>query len=450
MTMRLYFGFFILMLSHSLFGQKEATTKERTFQFSLLPGFGTNGMQPGSFVNKISINLTSGYEASSLLLGISSISNLNTNRTAGLQIAGLANLTGANSFGGLSKKDKDIKIKNGFTAHLSGVQISGLTNIVVDDAHGSQFTGGINLVKGALLGVQISGVSNIVYKYSFGLQVSGISNVSVTSMDGVQISGFSNFTKGGIYGLQLGLLNQSGEMEGKNSPDKVLPTGVQIGLINFSGRMNGFQIGLINFAKHSQGTQIGLINFCKKAKLPETKDGTAIGLINAGYFDYASVYTNEIFALNYEIGTGNKKNGRIKLDSRNVYVENALIYSTTPYHSGSWGMGYGLKKMFFNRSALPGMSESRFVSYGIDFQHINYKPGQITTDLSLLSRIKIVAGMRPAPKLYGVNIFAALSYNAYISNSGNSPGPFFADASAHVNHSKVEHWPGFSFGVLLH
>lgn len=449
--MHFYFSFLLSIIPYSfLLGQREAIIKERPFQVSVLPGLGTNGMQPGSFANKISINLTSGYEASTLFLGVATISNLNTNRTSGLQIAGLANLTGANAFGGLSKRDKDIKLKNGFSSFLSGAQISGLTNIVVDDAHGVQISGGINLVKGAMLGLQIGGVSNIVYKYSFGLQFSGVSNVSVTSMDGVQIAGLSNTTKGGLYGLQLGLLNHSGEMEGKNSPEKVLPTGYQLGLFNVSGRMNGFQIGLINFSKRSQGTQIGLINIYKKGRLPETRDGTAIGLVNVGDLGYASVYANEIFGLNYEIATGNRKNGRMKLDSRNVYLENALIYSRMPFHNGQWGMGYGLKKMFFNRSATPGMAESRFVSYGLDVQHVSYKAGEITKDLSLLSRLKVMAGMRPAPKLYGVNLFVAVSYNAYVTDTGNSLAPSFADFSTHVSQRRIEQWLGYSFGILLH
>ncbi|GHN01281.1 hypothetical protein WSM22_27700 [Cytophagales bacterium WSM2-2] len=443
LTLILFQGYFLL-------AQRDPIVKNKSFQISLAPGLGTNGMQPGSFANKFSINLTSGYSAAASIFEVAAISNLNTDRTGGLQLAGLVNLTGANAFGGLSKKDKDQKIKNGYASLLSGVQVSGLTNIVVDDAHGAQFSGGINIVKGPMLGIQISGVSNIVYKYSFGVQLSGIANASVLSVDGVQISALSNYTKGGLYGLQMSAINQSGEMEGTNSRDNKLPWGVQIGLLNFSGRMNGFQIGLINFAKRSQGTQIGLINIYKKGKTPETKDGTAIGLINVGDLGYAAIYANEIFGLNYEIATGNRKNSRIKLDSRNSYLENVIIYSRQALHSNAWGIGYGLKKMVFNRSDVPGMSESRFASYGIDFQQINMKPGELTKDLSLLTRLNFMLGKRIAPKLFGFNWYAAISLNAYWSNTGNSIATRFLYFHSEYGNSKIEYWAGYSLGILIH
>ncbi len=448
--MRLLF-FLVLFLDTSiLFAQKNAVIKERFFQFSIVPGLGTNGMQPGSFANYFSINLTSGYSASTLLFEVSPISNLNTNNTRGLQIAGLANLTGANAFGGLSKKDKELKLKNGFSSFLSGAQISALTNVVVDDAFGTQFTGGVNLVKGALIGLQVSAISNIVYKYSFGVQTSGLFNVSVSSIDGLQIAALSNYTEGGLYGLQLGFLNQAGETEGKNSYDNTQPTGVQVGIINKTKKMNGFQIGLVNIAKRSQGTQIGFINIYKKGEQQETRDGTAIGLLNFGSLDYASVYANELFGLNYEISTGNQKNSRVKLDPSNVIVTNALIYSHQSYHDESWGVGYGLKKIFTNRSSLPGATNSRFFSYGIDLQHINLNRGEVTRELSLLTRLKVMAGKRIAPKLFGINWYASISLNGYWTDSENSIAPDFISSSAMVGHTILEYWPGFSLGLLFH
>jgi hypothetical protein len=240
-------------------------------------------------------------------------------------------------------------------------------------------------------------------------------------------------------------------MEGKNSFQNVSPWGFQLGLFNIAKKMNGFQIGLINFAKRSQGTQIGLINFYKRGTQQGTKDGTAIGLVNIGDVGYVSVYANETFGLNYELATGTRKNARIKLDKRNVYLENALIYSNQPFHGKGWGMGYGLKKMFFNRSDLPGESESKFVSYGLDLQHINTKAGEITKDLSLITRLKLMAGKRIAPKTFGVNWFASISYNFYWSNT---PNLFFESNSlssiSKLGKARLTHWPGFSVGILMH
>jgi len=448
--LRFVLSILLSLTTLALLAQRNTNIRKRLFQLSIVPGLGTNGMQPGSFENYFSVNLTSGYSAGTLFFEISPISNLNTDYTRGLQIAGIANLTGANAFGGLSKKDKDLKLRNGFSSYLSGAQISGLMNCVVDDAYGSQITGGMNLVKGAMVGFQLSVLSNIVYKYSFGVQASGLFNVSVSSMDGIQLSALSNYTRGGLYGLQLGLLNQAGEMEGKNSYDNTQPTGFQVGLLNIAKRMNGFQLGIINFAKQSQGTKIGLVNIYKKGKQPETKDGTAIGLLNIGDLDYVSVYSNEVFGLNYEISTGNRKNSLIKIDSRNVYVTNALIYSHQAFQNDAWAMGYGLKKMFFNRSSLPGMTEAKFASYGLDVQHINLTKGTITKELSLLTRLKFMVGKRLAPKLFGINWFASVSLNGYWNDSDNSIAPDYLNYSTEVGAINLTYWPGFSFGLLFH
>lgn len=416
----------------------------------MVPGLGTNGTQPGSYENYFSINLSSGYSASTLLFEIAALSNLNTNKTRGLQVAGLVNLTGGNAFGGLSKKDKEEKVKSGFFSYLNGAQISGLSNIVLGEGYGMQISGGANVMKGHLIGVQLSGLSNIVYKFSFGVQVSGLFNVSVASMDGVQISALSNYTKGGLSGVQLGMVNQAGDIEGKNSYDNTQPTGIQIGLLNFARRMNGFTVGLINFAKQSQGTQIGLINFYKGRKQTGTKDGTAIGLLNFGNLDYVSFYSNEIFALNYEISTGTRKNARIKLAKRNVYITNAIIYSHQAFMGDNWGIGYGLKKMYFNRSELPGMTESRFFGYGLDVQHINLGKGEVTRNLSLLTRLKFMAGKRIAPKLFGINWYVAVSLNAFWNDKENSYTPSVLSTSTEVKKINLEYWPGFSLGFLLH
>ena len=434
-----------------LHGQhQQVLTKQRVFQLSLAPGLGTNGTQPGSFNNYLSINLTSGYAASTLLFEIASISNLNINKSKGLQIAGMVNLTGGNAFAGLSKKQKDEKEKSGFTPYLSGWQISGLTNIVLGDADGAQFVGGINVVKGAHLGIQFSGITNIVYKYSMGIQIAGLFNVSQESFSGLQLSAFSNYTKGEMAGFQLTLLNHAGAIEGKNSYNNSPPTGIQIGLANFAKKMNGFQIGLINFAGQSQGTQIGLLNFYKGGKQFETKDGTAIGLLNFGQFNYAAVYTNEIFGFNYEVSTGTRKNSRIKLDNRNVYITNAIIYSHKSFSGAQWAFGYGLKKLSFNRSASPGMEESRFMGYGIDVQHINSETGKLTKHLNLLTRIKFLVGRRIAPKLFGVNWYASISFNALWSDEENSIEADFLSSSTEVKNVNLEYWPGLSLGILLH
>ena len=429
---------------------QEKLVKIRPLQFSIAPSVGTNGLQPGSFTNQFSFNLTSGYSAKNLAFEIAGISNLNTNGTSGLQIAGLANVTGGNAFAGLSKKEANQKLKSGFNSHLSGIQVSGLTNIVVDEVFGLQLTGGINLGKNSMFGTQVAGISNIIYKFSFGLQVAGISNVSVTSMDGVQIAALINRTEGGLYGFQLGAFNHAGSTEGINSFESKNPWGVQLGLFNFAERMNGFQVGLINWAKRSQGTQIGLINIYRQGGQVNSRDGTAFGLLNIGQLGYLSVYSTELFALNYEFATGNAKNKRINLANKNTYWVNSVTYSRSPFSKGAWSMGYGVKKMFFNRSTVPGMMEFRFLSCGMDFQHVSFDSDNLTKSLSLLSRAKVEIGTRLKPKLYGIYIFGGLTYNCFWTDTDRTLAPSLLKWQIENNNQTFEFWPGFVFGVMIH
>lgn len=426
----------------------------RPFQLSLVPGLGTNGLHPGGFKNIISVNLTSGYSKATLLFELAGISNLNTDETRGLQIAGLANLTGANAFSGLTDKEADKKVRTGFEANLTGMQISGLTNIVITNVFGGQLTGGVNISKGAFMGVQVAGISNIVAKYSFGLQLAGLWNSSVQSMGGTQISGLMNYTTGDLHGVQISTFNKAGYIEGKNSIGESKETAVQLGIINSAKKMNGLQIGLINYARRSQGTQIGLINVYRGGKDVVTKDGTAIGLINAGDVGHVAFYADELFFTNYEIATGNSKNKRILNASVNRYTLNSLIFSNSSTgfisQQKNWALGYALKQYIYNRSVVPGMGEFRFLAYGVEVLHINHDGKSITRELSLLMRPKILVGTRLHPKLQTIYVFAAVTYNVYLSESDTGISPSFMESNTMVNGKFLEMWPGFSVGIHVH
>lgn len=426
----------------------------RPIHFSIAPGLGTNGLQPGSYSNYLAFNLTSGYSKATLLFEASAFSNLNTDETRALQLAGIANITGANAFVAMTDKEKDQKIRTGFEANLTGMQVSGLTNIVVNNVFGSQITGGFNVAQGALMGFQLGGISNVVRKYSFGLQLAGLWNSSVQSMDGTQISGLLNYTSGELHGVQISMINKAGYIEGKNSSGESKSTALQLGLFNSARRMNGFQIGLINYARRSQGTQIGLINIYRGGKDVGTKDGTAIGLINAGDVGHVAVYADELFFTNYEIATGNMKNSRIQNASSNRYILNSLIFSNTStgFKPGekSWALGYGIKRYVYNRSVTPGMGEFRFLAYGVEALHINHEAKSITRELSLLMRPKVSFGSRLSPKLHNIYLFAAVTYNFYWTASDDGISPSFLESNTQVSGKLLEMWPGISFGIHIH
>lgn len=435
----------MLCASSSLFAQRKKIF-ERTFQLSLAPGVGTNGLHSGSFANTFSFNLTSGYSASSKFLEIGLLANANEIETRGLQIGGIANVTGINAYKGLSEKEIEQKYRKGFEANMIGVQLSGAVNSVLSNAYGWQATGGVNVVRNALFGFQLAGLSNVVYKYSFGFQLAGISNISLQSMDGVQIAALTNYTKGGLYGVQISAFNEAGFVEGKNGYENNDHTGLQLGLINkTSERMNGYQLGLVNISGRMQGTQIGLINIYKKGKDMGTRDGTSIGLINIGDVGHVSIHANELFPLNYEIATGNRKNGRIASEVKNKYVFNSLIYATQggwlDNQNAEWALGYALRKYYYNRSVTPGMTEFWFFSYGGNFFHLNEQKKRLTKELNLLVRPEISVGKRIHPKLFGVYVFAAVSYNVLMSE---------VSITELASTNQSSHWPGASLGVLMH
>lgn len=440
----------LIFTSTSLFGQVKRPVKKKILQVSIVPSFGTNGLNPGNFNNYFSLNLVSGYSRSSLLFELGVASNLNLYRTQGLQIGGLINSTGGNLYQGMSDKERVDAINAGMVASLAGLQFSGIANMVFGDGSGAQISGGLNFVKGGMVGVQVSGLANVVHKYSLGAQISGLFNVSTLAVSGVQLSGLANYTKGDLAGIQAALLNHCRNIFGKNSYDNAQPTGLQLGLINIANKMSGFQLGLINYASRSQGTQIGLINIYKGGQQNETRDGAAIGLFNFGDIIYMSAHANEIFALNYEISTGTRQNKRIMLDKRNRYLTNALIFSHQSYSASRWGIGYGIKQMFFNRSEVPGMSESNFYGYGIDLQHINSEPGKFDKRLSLLTKLNIMAGKRILPKTSGINFFLALSWNTYITDGKIGLSTNFLNGSRRIDNLRVDYWPGLSIGLLLH
>jgi hypothetical protein len=440
-------SFLALLLSCSLLVNGQSRLKsERIFQFSLTPALGTNGLHPAGYRNYFSLNITSGYSAANYLFEIAGISNLNVQETRGLQFAGIANITGGNAYAGMQFKEIEKKTREGFEANLSGLQVSGLANVVINNVFGAQITGGVNIAKGALQGLQIAGISNTVYKYSFAVQLAGLYNVSAQSMDGVQVAGFFNITKGGLFGLQLAMINLSDYSNGINSFEDQYPTGVQLGLVNISRKMNGFQIGLVNYSKRMQGTQIGLINFYRGGKDPETRDGTSIGLLNFGSTGYLGVYSSDLFPTNIEIATGTNKNRRV-MEGTEKQIQNSLIYSNDAKFLSNrtlWAFGYGIKKVYFNRSATPGMGRFHFVSVGIDWMHVNHQRKKITKELSLLARPGIMAGTRFHPKNRNFFFFASANYNFYKSKSGKKIDMLFDGGDSSLQHS-----PGFSAGVFV-
>src|SRR5688572_21953071 len=94
------FLFIFLVTQSDLNAQVKKRIREydRRVQLSLFPGISTNGIGSGAYFNDYSINLFGGFSAGNRILELGLISNANTKTSRGIQLAGLANVIGANAF----------------------------------------------------------------------------------------------------------------------------------------------------------------------------------------------------------------------------------------------------------------------------------------------------------------------------------------------------------------
>ena len=114
------------------------------FQASLFPGISTNGIQSGLFTNKISINIFGGLSAGNELIEFGGISNINLKSSSGVQVAGLANIIGANTFINLTSAEERALIQNDFKVNSNWILLASILNFVLNDATGIQFSGAAN------------------------------------------------------------------------------------------------------------------------------------------------------------------------------------------------------------------------------------------------------------------------------------------------------------------
>lgn len=201
--------------------QSETEVKERPFQISLVPGFGTSKGPKEGYTNQFSLNIFAGYEHS---------------------------LDGA-EFGGFYNINK---------TNVAGAQFAGFGNTVGGNARGAQFAGFLNTVNGKVRGLQSAGFLNVSVEEVHGAQLAGYMNLS-DSIHGVQAAGLLNVSKKSADGVQLaGLANWASDLEGVQAA----------GLVNRARHVKGTQIGLINIADTvERGVTVGLINIVKKGKL---------------------------------------------------------------------------------------------------------------------------------------------------------------------------------------
>ena len=445
------------------FAQERRIPEHRNFlQFSLFPGISTNGLSSASFRNTISINLFGGVSAGNRILELGLVSNSNMREVSGIQVAGLANVIGANAFINLTSTEERDLIQGGYESSNKGIQVAGLINYVRDNSHTIQLAGGLNVVGLNFRGFQFAGIGNSAGGYASGVQMAGVYNIAHESMGGIQLSSSFNYTSGRLAGVQIAVVNRANKIDGRNSQPATSYRGMQLGIVNLSREMNGRQIGLVNFGGAMRGNQIGLINFFKKSPTKENaRLGTPIGLLNFGSVGSVTrIYVNDLFLTNLEYTTGNCLNcspagmGKSDMpynDSWKKLNQNALILGFDPRYD-TWGFGYGFMRILLQKVVMldkldAPRNERHMISYGGRLMHLK-RSMSYDRSFNLLTRLHVEYGYK---KKFGPRYFAGVSLNYFAHESTDVAGDYHiaAPVVALGNAGDVLNslWPGYAVGI---
>jgi hypothetical protein len=437
---------------------KKFRTYQKGFQLSLFPGTSTNGIESGFYYNKYSVNIFGGLSAGNHILEVGLITNVNLVSSTGIQIAGFANIIGANSFYNLTLSEERQLIHDDFESNMKGIQLAGLLNYVRNHTSGIQLSGGLNVIGGNFKGFQFAGIGNSSAGTSSGVMLAGIYNVVYESVAGFQLSSIFNFTDFELAGLQVALINKARMIRGRKTTPPVPSRGMQIGLINFCKETDGVQIGLINFGGATRGKQFGLINFFQRTSSKEyVRMGTPIGLLNFGSKgSYFRLYYNELFTTNIEYTTGNCLNCSWIMgsempyhDMNKIYNQNALILGYD-HVDKTWGFGYGFQKKLYNKaSTRPNpANEKRMMSYGIKVMHLN-KSLRLDKNFNMVTRLNFDYGKR----IRSLYWFAGLSLNYFLYHEDADSDLYHVQsmtlAAGKLFDLQSLFWPGYEIGIQL-
>ncbi|WP_316749038.1 hypothetical protein [Pedobacter gandavensis] len=177
---------------------------------------------------------------------------------------------------------------NNFSFHLlagtssveNGFSFAGFSNIIRNEATGTQIALFSNHIGKKATGVQFAGFLN-TYGKGDGAAFAGFANVSKGNINGVQFAGFLNIAKD-VKGAQFaGFLNKANSVQGSqlagflNIAGKNVSASQLAGFINKAEDVKGSQFaGFINIAKKVKGVQAaGFINIADSSDYP-------IGIIN--------------------------------------------------------------------------------------------------------------------------------------------------------------------------
>ncbi|WP_437662769.1 LA_2272 family surface repeat-containing protein [Sorangium sp. So ce1182] len=349
-------------------------------------------------------------------VGSSSFTGTNVVRRYSLNLVGgyTAGVTGVELSAG-------VNISSSF---MCGAQLSTAANLVLGPARGAQLTAGLNLAR-SLRGAQV-GSFNVVTGPVDGVQ-GGVLNVA-GPVDGVQ-GGAVNIAAGSVAGAQLGLANVA---VGESTDVQVSllnaavseSTDVQVSLANVAaGESTGTQIGLLNMATGKvRGAQIGLINYADESPF-------SLGLLNIirnGRLDV------DVWGLESGIVMAGLKHGSDHF--HNVYGIGVRLVGDRPLVAYALGLGGRIsvgKRAFIDLDAL---------GYSLHDPSSSFEPAAV------LTQARALLGLRLAPEFA---IFGGPSYNVAFGDTPEdarlSP---YGSIPLRLNDTDAQRaWPGVVLGV---
>lgn len=278
----------------------------------------------------------------------------------GGQVSGLINITG-----GTGKAFQIAGLASIAGDRLQGIQASGLFNIVGEQFQGLQATGAFNIVGDIFKGFQASGGFNIAGESGVGLQASGLFNIVGGDFKGLQAGGLFNIVGESLTGAQIGTFNIA----------PYFTDAAQIGIVNVSAEMRGFQLGLVNVNRETHGLPVGFVNVSKKdGRIRWISWGSNLSAINTG----ARFEVNRVYSI-VALGYGNF------LKDKGSALSYAGYYGMTLYQDRDLlSIGADVGYMYMDNKKIlksdPGMPD----------QHILLGRANIQYDIS--SRVSLIGG----------------------------------------------------------
>jgi hypothetical protein len=269
---------------------------------------------------------------------------------------------------------------------MSGAQLSaGVT--VAGQLTGAQAAGGVAVATGEVVGMQWAGGVAVATGPFTGIQASGGVSVATDDFTGFQTAGGVNVVAGDMTGFQLAPLNIT------------------------TGRVEGVQFGVVNYAEDADAP-IGILSIVKNGQ------------------HHLDIWGSDAVPVAMAARIGGR------------YVYNLFALGVNPVGDETkWMFGLGIG------GHIPLMGETVFLDIDALGWHVNEGHDEWTTDLNVLSQLRVTAGYRFAERFA---IFGGVTANVLTSRvSDGSDWRLGSVLSETHDDIRIEAWPGFLLGLRI-